>query len=400
MTSTVKRFTFIDSTITNGAFWYLFLWCVFLLNDVLYPSQSIVYSLSQAAIYLWSIYCALQVFMDKNVRGMSFFVLFLSFYGLLLLVSEPMLKHQNGGVVSNIFYLKELFTSFLPVYVLYYYWEKGVMNMSVCRIYSIVLIAVCIVSYFSIDAMNMANLAGIEGESTNNVGYRFLKLFPLAFLWRNNEIVKNIYILVILIFIISSFKRGAIFIAAAALLYYAYTQTKNTSIRRRILSLVIISIAGMITYNYTMELYENSAFMQYRVASTLEGSSSQRDSIYSFFWNYFWHQDSFLNMLVGNGAFSTVAIYGQFAHDDWLELLINQGIIGIIIYFFLYCEFYKKWKLIKRIDIVTYEMIAMFLIIFLLKSIFSMSYSDIGIWSAIPLSYCYYVNKKNIIHKL
>ena len=72
-------------------------------------------------------------------------------------------------------------------------------------------------------------------------------------------------------------------------------------------------------------------YFQTRLTSTLEGNSSGRDEIYSHIWNVFNNSNMF-HYLFGYGAQGSFIMTAKFAHSDWLELLINQGLLGFIIY--------------------------------------------------------------------
>lgn len=78
-----------------------------------------------------------------------------------------------------------------------------------------------------------------------------------------------------------------------------------------------------------------SDYFNHRIEQTLEGDSSNRDVIYGGLIIHFLDETNALKLFLGNGAQATLKIHGGFAHNDWLELLINNGIIGALIYILL-----------------------------------------------------------------
>ena len=134
--------------------------------------------------------------------------------------------------------------------------------------------------------------------------------------------------------------------------------------------------------------------MMKRIEDTLSGNSSGRDNLYTFFWNYFTENADFTHYLLGRGANGTLEIYYNYAHNDWLEIAVNQGLLGIIIYAFYWFCFYKTWKHAKNIDSKT--ILVLTALIFFAKTLFSMSYADMSYVSTSVLGYALAtVNKTN-----
>jgi len=107
-----------------------------------------------------------------------------------------------------------------------------------------------------------------------------------------------------------------------------------------------------------------------------EGGSSGRDIIYANIFNGWYSSQSILNLLFGFGFAASLNLSnGKFAHNDWLELLSNFGLIGICVYLGLFIigfkyVFYTKWTVEKRILIFTV------LLIWLFTTFVSMSYTS------------------------
>lgn len=137
-----------------------------------------------------------------------------------------------------------------------------------------------------------------------------------------------------------------------------------------------------------------SDYMMSRIESTMQGNSSGRDKLYSYFWRYFTEEANALHYLIGRGANGTLEIYYNYAHNDWLEIAVNQGLLGLIIYAFYWLVFYKTWKNAINSDAKTIFVLT--ILILFAKSIFSMSYGAMTYVSASILGYALAtVNKPN-----
>ncbi len=119
----------------------------------------------------------------------------------------------------------------------------------------------------------------------------------------------------------------------------------------------------------------------------MEGNSSGRDFIYEFFWYYFLDSTTTKQFLFGGGAFETLFLFNIYAHNDWLEIAINQGVLGLSIYVFFWLTFLRLCLKCKS-DILVKTALWMLFVFFLLKSMFSMSYDQFTLYSNIVLGYC------------
>ena len=155
-------------------------------------------------------------------------------------------------------------------------------------------------------------------------------------------------------------------------------------------ALTLVAIFGM--YRFVMNLYTSNIFFQKRFVLTMSGYSSNRDKLYSFFWHHFIEKSSIMEFFFGHGANGTIILHGQYAHNDWLEFAINQGLLGVILYFVYWCCFILEWKSFhgpKNCKIVLGDLFfAHFLI-----ALFSMSFGDMPLASTLCVGYCLAMNQ-------
>ena len=120
---------------------------------------------------------------------------------------------------------------------------------------------------------------------------------------------------------------------------------------------------------------QNNEFLVSRMEQITEGGSG-RDFIFSTIFDGWLNSASLFNMIFGYGFASSLRFVGNYAHNDWLELLSNFGLIGVIIYSFLFWHVLvfvrdKRRELDHRII-----MFCVCLIWFLI-TLFSMGYTNV-----------------------
>ena len=139
---------------------------------------------------------------------------------------------------------------------------------------------------------------------------------------------------------------------------------------------------------------DTSNYFQYRIAQTQAGESSGRDELYATFYNHFLQEENPFRFLFGYGANATLKIGENFAHNDWLEIATNNGLLGLVVYLVYWIGFYVSWRRMKEHP-QAFMATGMLLIILFLTSLFSMSYDSVSRCSAMVLGY--YMADFNII---
>lgn len=176
------------------------------------------------------------------------------------------------------------------------------------------------------------------GDITNNIGYMFVCLSPFIYLLKDKK--KQILLLLIsAIFVILSAKRGAILLEFLFLFYYLY----NSYLKGRITLgriLMVLALLGVVTIiGYKIML--SNDYIYDKFIRTTEGYSSGRDTLAEDILGYvFGSSNSSLGLFFGNGIGTSVYVAGNWAHNDWLELLSMSGILGVLIYLKLYISMY------------------------------------------------------------
>jgi O-antigen ligase len=222
-------------------------------------------------------------------------------------------------------------------------------------------------------------------DIVNNIAYNFVSLMPFVFFIKKNKTISILLMVLLILLIIQGAKRGAIFTGAIGLLSYFYFQMftvdRLNKVRGYLTGLIVVTIVSVFTY-YT---YISNTFLISRMDAMANSNSSGRDLIYTDIINAFFYSDNILNWFFGFGFAASIKLTGgSYAHNDWLELLSNFGLIGVSLYFYL---FYTAFKFFRKIDFNYDEKIVFFVIIAMWFSIslYSMWYTSLGVYPMILL---------------
>lgn len=331
----------------------------------------------------------------KYIKSLTFLVGVFLFYGLLLLCSRSPIYafSSTGEELKKTTYLLNIWSSLVPFFAFYYFSKVGALNENRIRIWCFVFFAIASISFFHNRAIVLSETDYLFDTVTNNLGYAILALIPLIAFFNKKPVVQYFLFSYCLYLVVSGMKRGAIFICilcAIFILYYSIRRTKKKSLR---LVLICLNIAFVFFILFVYKYYQNTSdYFNYRLQLTLEGDTNGRNLIVKTFLRHFINESSIFEVLFGGGAYNTVRLLGQFAHNDWIEILINQGLFGLVVYLFYWGTLIKTW-VINRADYVVSIGMALFIIIFFTKTFFSMSYDNIEFYSMLVLGYCIAFNE-------
>lgn len=259
----------------------------------------------------------------------------------------------------------------------YYFGLKVSFSSKKWLLISILLLMMSVSQYFTSIIQVKEILKNIEGgDFTNNAAYFFVSLIPFLALTIRKHTIPTIIILGIsFCFIIICAKRGATLCAGCMILYGLIWYQKNYGLSTKYIITIAILLIGSIMY--VESILSTNDFIMRRLEDTKSGGTSGRELIWIRLLDYWQYKGNLFTVLFGFGTCFTTVIAGNFAHNDWLELLICNGIIGIIVYFGLILS---CWMFSSRKNIFPEYRLAIrsFLICWILSSIFSMGYTSIS----------------------
>ena len=378
---------------------YIFLWCLYSLQGTLYASGSIIsqgiLAILLAISLFFVIYANAKFEMPPYMKVLNLVVVVFTIYGVVLLLSrETFYIKDTMTAVSNKDYLKNIYMSMLPIYTFFTFVKIGILKDEVIRKWVPIFILVAIAAYFENQNANLATaeeIMSMQEEFSNNTGYMFLAIIPLLFFVKK-PFVQYLLLLICGVFIIAAMKRGAILIFALSLPLFIHSTLKTLSFRKKTMVLLLIIGSVLALLYYVSYKLSASEYFQTRLNNTLAGDASGRESMYPHLLRQIFYYATPLQFLFGRGAWGTLKVSDNFAHNDWLEIGINQGVLGIVVYIAYWIAFYITIKCINNTTARSAVKLTMF--IFFLMTMFSMSYDNMPIYATIVIGYCM-ANYKN-----
>lgn len=251
--------------------------------------------------------------------------------------------------------------------------RKGVMTTRFYQMATVALVLSSLVYYKTMEAQYLSKLIGGSEDFTNNGSVAFLCILPIVFVLKNRYLSYGV-LLVSVYFILDAAKRGNIICAIPVLLLFFMYTFRNGQIR--VYEKVIFIIFFFFAVSWGLEQFEQNEYLQKRMEQTVEGNSSGRDRIYENAWKVYSESQSMKNIILGYGFEATYhnEQIGNFAHNDWLELLVDNGIIGALLYLSIFIQLFKILR--REEDIQKRFLLISIVSIWFLKTIFSMSYTD------------------------
>lgn len=327
-------------------------------------------------------------------KGLNLLFFIFVVYGLVLLFSDHhyviKAKRFGDGTVSNFSFLKSIFLSLPNIYTFYYFSTKKYLTEKLLKGWVFALFGVAVFRFFDnqMSTIQVQLLEGIDSdEVTNNMGYLFVALIPSVALFRHKSFLQYGMMIFCMAFIVMGMKRGAIIVGVLLMLYFLYFNYRyhqSMSKTKVLIFSAIIVVAAVYIVQYMME---TSDYFMARIAQTEEGGSSGRDAIYEHFWNHFKNETDNVKFIFGNGANATLGIYINYAHNDWLEIAINQGVLGLVAYAFYWLCFLKTiWN--TKHNKTARLVLSLAFISFFVESIFSMSYTGYSMMACTTFGYC------------
>lgn len=329
------------------------------------------------------------------VKGLLGVLIMVTIYGGYHMFAHKYTYTAFYDKLASFAYLQMFYRSILPFFMFYLIASKKYISNAVlirCFIYFFVTYTWSFYDSVFSDTWNPSELS-----NTYNVGYRIVGLIPMLYLLKLNENMKLAILFILLCLVILSSKRGAILVGLIMTLFYVRSSIRYMSKSKFILFTILLIAFVTVLYVFVVDVFVQSSGMQEKWERTISGDLSGRDYIYSYYLSYI-IQEQGLSLFFGNGADSTLRIWGFYAHNDWLEIGMNQGLLGIVVYFIYWLFFYKEWKF-KNMRTNYDTCILCILIAYLLTSLFSMSINDMPHSATFALAYAI-ASKHKVSYKL
>jgi len=282
----------------------------------------------------------------------------------------------DGGFKSFYIYVRVIYP--LIGLLLIYYWTK---YEYLDEKFFVVVLFLLIVIYGVISYLNLGyRLVSRRGLSVaDNTGYSLVTLLAGVLFFTKKKYIFPITIFIIISGALFCGKRGAIvvlFVALLPLVKYILTSYSRNVIRK--MAFIVFAILASLIAVYFFGDYFSAAMARFQKLE--EDGGSGRNTMYMLYLTRFWESD-FIHELFGHGLYAGVwgngrkyAFIGLLAHNDWLEMLYDFGIVGCFLYILIFISvFVKIWNNRKNKDNI-YYMLLMSVIIWGLKSMLSSTF--------------------------
>lgn len=360
---------------------------------IIYFSQDILYTGGGSVIARMSLFAVLSIsgiYWLKSMFTKTKKPLFYKAWTALLLLNVlGYIFTADFSFNGHFSQLKGILIASLPFYPFYHFAQRGHLKSKQLIVFFLIMLVVSIAQFY-VYKVEILSIRQSDNENiVNNVAYTFVFLMPYLFLLKERKLLSLLLSFVMLFFIIQGAKRGAMISGVIGMTFFAYYQLKTIDKKNKTkgVLLVVAGIAALAYFGY--DYYQQNQFLVQRMQSITEGDSSGRNTIFANLFNVWVNSGSFLNLLFGHGFGSTIFLSrtGSWAHNDWLELLTNFGLLGVSIYLTLFVSatkaaFQNQWNIDKRILMMTIVSIWFF------TTVVSMNYTSTNsIYQTIMLAY-------------
>lgn len=262
--------------------------------------------------------------------------------------------------------------------------EKGVMTEKFFSWIGAMLLVLSVIYFYHARVIYLEeHLFDADKSITNNASGIFLFMLPLCFLFRHKW-QQWLTLVVCVFFLLQGAKRGNIVAAAIPIILFVIYSLKggNKSFFKIFLVLAAFVVLGYFSYQW----FITNDYLMYRLEKTLEGDSSYRDLIYRAAWQTWFTSDSVIHYLFGYGFDGTIncpLMQGYRAHNDWFEILVDYGLVGAVLYLWIFIALFKQYK--SKSNLALRMVILTVLFIWGLKTLFSMGFTE-GSMSVLMIS--------------
>lgn len=366
-------------------------WCIYDFQGLLLPKGTLFSQLLLIVLILVSLYYMFvantRYKLPKYFWGLNVLIFMFTIYGVYLMIGYN--PYDYSKQVESSSYLKGIYISLLPIYTFFVFFKEKLISLRMIYFWVVVFFALATGEYYD-NQKQMLVAAMLSGskieEFTNNAGYVFLALMPACTFFYKKSIIQYIGLAYCMIFLFMGMKRGALLIGIICLLWILWNNLKVSNMKKKIAIMFFSLVLCIMGNQFVEKKMENSVYFQKRVEDTMEGNTSRRDDLYMTFANYYLKDASPMQFLFGSGANATLKVSYNYAHNDWLEIAVNQGLLGLMVYLFYWFLFLRECfsKFYTRHAKLALQLV---FIIYFMQTIFSMSYGAMVLFASLVLGY-------------
>ena len=359
-------------------------WSIYFLQGGFFPKGVFFTKIICLSFLLFSFYHFVRVNLDyklpKYFVGLNALLGFFSVYGMLALFDVT--SHPLSGE-----YLKTILISLLPIYSFYYFTKQEYLSERNVPILVYIFFFFSIVNFYGRIYSRLLISAEDNVDFTNNSGYLFIPLIAASSLLTNNKTLQYALLCISLFFSIQSSKRGAIIICIASLIWFIFNDLRGKSLKQKTGVMCFFLVVSMLGYFFIDNHLSQSYAFQRKMQELEEGGGNGREDLYSTFLDYQWNNTTPFQFIFGSGANATLDVSTNYAHNDWIEIVVNQGLIGVLMYLFYWIMFYRE-AFARKNDPTIKLALQLVFIDYFMRTFFSMSYEAMTTSATFVLGYC------------
>ena len=316
----------LDTTKITNSIWAIILLgllLIYQLKEIVYPTGVISVSIALAELLICTVFL-IMTFFSENVSGIGKALMYVvGIVFLSYILSEKVVMGTTVGVISTFSFFREFCGAVMPFFAFYSLSRRGEINLLIIKTFFVLSFIIAIIVFFH-TIFTLEHDEMYMEELTINASYRFVYLLPYVGLFKKNW--GFLFLAPALILAILSAKRGAILCVAVNFIIYTIYSIRQSKEPLKLAILITVLFAAL---SYAvLYIYRITPYLQFRLENTLAGSTSGRDIILSKLWHYYLENTGVVAFLLGYGFCATVNIAGIYAHNDWMEFLIDTGLVG------------------------------------------------------------------------
>ncbi len=178
--------------------------------------------------------------------------------------------------------------------------------------------------------------------------------------------LKVVAIFVLAIFCVLTFSKSMLVLAALNIIIFL---GKSTIDVKNKIKWIVLTVVGIIALNWVVEnLYDQNILVNYMFRFTQESTGTSgisslttgRSEVQKAFLNYYFNSQSIVKMLFGNGYIGTrniahaIGLTVDTTHMVYLQILMDFGIIGSLLYLYVFIRGFVDAGMIQKHMLITY----------------------------------------------
>lgn len=291
--------------------------------------------------FLWIAICSYYAFLlcvENKALKTNFYALLLLFFWIINAISFFISPKQIFSFylfleVETLVIFKSITIALFSFFPFYYFSKHGYIQEGSLNKFVVFLFLGCILNL--INGFFLQAKETLEDHNVVDQAYLFVQLIPLFLVCIRR---KSLYFFVAIsaLLILWGSKRGAILCMGVDMMIFFIYLLKEDSFGRKHKGAILLLIALMVIIGIVFVL--GNEFLQERLLSTGsddDKSGDVRTERYLELWTVYLDNSSIEQLLFGRGFAQTVTVGGGLAHQDWIELLIDNGFLGLFLYILL-----------------------------------------------------------------